>query len=36
MTRKDNTESHMEFLSQTTETNDENDTHTDAKDEAPR
>jgi len=36
MSRNDNTESHMEFLSQTTETNDENDTHTDAKDEAPR
>ena len=36
MTRNNNTESHLEFLSPTTETNDKNSTHTDSKDEAPR
>ena len=34
--RNDNTESHLEFPSQTSETNDTKNTHTDAKDGAPR
>jgi len=34
--RNDNTESHFEFPSQTSETNDTNNTQIDAKDRAPR